>query len=290
MSDPAPEVRIERNRRVPTYLKQSILQVDDSYQSPVNAAWVREIADGFDPDLFHPLVVSARADGTFWVVDGRHRLEAIRMLGWLDQALPCWVFRGLSVAEEARLFVRLTSGVRKKRADRVFRARVTAGEPIAHEIARVTAECGYRLASSRGPRSDPGVLGCTGTLEDIWRAGGTDLLHRVLSLVHDTWGGRPKSTDADFVKAVSAFVLVHPEASRKVFSERLSRHEPQALLVEGRAFSRATANRAIHGYYYVLVQHYNFRAKSDDRLVPVTSEQYGTIVRQAVQHRRYGGG
>lgn len=277
----ASDTRFERNQRVPTYLKQALLRVDETYQSVVNPSWVRQIADGFDPDLFRPLDVSARTDGTFWVVDGRHRLEAVRLLGWLEEAVPCFVYRGLSVAQEAALFYRLNAGTRKKRVIAVFRARLAAGEPVAFEVARVVSECGFELATTETNRGVTRLL-CVGTLEAIHKAGGVALLRRVLSLLHDTWAGKRKVNDADFIRALFAFVLVHGDVmSDAVFVERLSKHDPESLLVEGRAFSRATTHHAIHGYYFVLVQHYNFRLREVDKLTPVTKEQYGAAVRDA---------
>lgn len=280
----ASEERSESAQRPLTYLKVSVLHVDEEYQNPINPHWARKIAREFDRDLFRPLDVSVRADGSAWVVDGRHRLEALRIMGLDNAVIPCRIYRGLVRAEEARLYYRLNTSVKTKRTAAIFHSRVAAGEPVADEITRICADYGFEVSTQfRG--SAPSKIVCVGTLEAIFNTGGASLLKGVLSLLHDTWAGRAKVSDANFVKTVYAFVVIHEDMSRARFVQALSRHEPEALLVEGRAFSRATSHNAVHGYYYVLVQHYNFRLRDSDKLVPITKEQYGQAIREWA--RRY---
>jgi hypothetical protein len=66
--------------------------VDDSFLIKRIAAEWNAIACG-------ALSVSRRADGTYWVYDGRVRLQAARRLGITE--LPCMIYEGLSREQEA---------------------------------------------------------------------------------------------------------------------------------------------------------------------------------------------
>src|SRR4051812_31723657 len=88
----------------PHWIRASRLAVDASYQRPRNERKIRKIANNFDPDALGVLYVSKRADGTYVILDGQQRHAALIEMGWQDQQVPCHVYTGLSVADEARLF------------------------------------------------------------------------------------------------------------------------------------------------------------------------------------------
>jgi hypothetical protein len=52
-------------------------------------ALIRQIARHWDWDLCLPLVVSRRADGSLYVIDGQHRLAAARIRGDIDHLRRC---------------------------------------------------------------------------------------------------------------------------------------------------------------------------------------------------------
>lgn len=85
------------------------LNVDSNYARELDEAWVETIVSGWDPDLFRNPLVSRRSDGSLWVVDGQHRVEAAKRLGF------DWVHAIVipidDVEKEAYLFVVHNSGL-----------------------------------------------------------------------------------------------------------------------------------------------------------------------------------
>ena len=61
--------------------------VTEQYQRILNMKNVAGIVKNFDPAKLGVLVVSHRTDGTYAVLDGQHRLTALRRLGTLCTAL-----------------------------------------------------------------------------------------------------------------------------------------------------------------------------------------------------------
>ncbi len=106
------------------------LQIDARYQRPVNEALVGKIASHFNEALFAPLLVAERtmpSGTTKFVVDGQHRLEAARALGFKE--VPCFVYQGMSPADEANLFVSQQVASARLTPRDSYKANVFVGNP-----------------------------------------------------------------------------------------------------------------------------------------------------------------
>jgi len=98
----------------PEYMLLSLLclNIDPSYQRKPSTARVYKKTANFRWAQCGVLTVNKRRDGTYWVVDGQHRLLALRIIfGGEDALVPCLVTSNLNQKEEAvacaeaRLFV-----------------------------------------------------------------------------------------------------------------------------------------------------------------------------------------
>lgn len=159
------------------------LFVDDSYQRPLTT-FAKRIRQQFDPALLGTLIVSARADDRFAIVDGQTRAAAVRGLAEAGEApavLPCLVYAGLSQADEAMLFARLQRERRGIASYHRFRAAVVAGEPEAIAIQALAAEAGYRVGTGLG------FISAVAGLEKVYRRSPA-MLRRVLSILRGAWG------------------------------------------------------------------------------------------------------
>jgi len=76
---------------------------DESYCRQVDRRFVEDIKRGFIRP-YH-LEVSERADGSLWLIDGRRVLTALKELEGPDAVVSAYVFTGLTVQEEADLFI-----------------------------------------------------------------------------------------------------------------------------------------------------------------------------------------
>ncbi len=85
------------------------LNVDSNYARELDEAWVETIVSGWDPDLFRNPLVSRRSDGSLWVVDGQHRVETAKRLGF--DSVHAIVIPIVDVQKEAYLFVTHNSGL-----------------------------------------------------------------------------------------------------------------------------------------------------------------------------------
>lgn len=109
------------------------LKTDYSYQRALDEKRVKKIAQDFTPEIAGVIVVSRRADGSLYVVDGNHRVSAMRSIG--RKYAVANIFDGLSDTEEADLFRRLNTSQKKPSFNEVLVASIAAGneESVAYK-------------------------------------------------------------------------------------------------------------------------------------------------------------
>lgn len=164
-------------------LSVDALFVDASYQRPLTT-FAKRIRDQFDPALLGTLIVSARAEDRFAVVDGQTRAEAVRQLAATGDApgvVPCLVYDGLSRADEANLFARLQKERRGIASYHRFRAALVAGDEEAIDIQRIAKAAGYEV----GPAAKTQISAVAG-LEKVYRRS-PQMLERVLGTFRRAW-------------------------------------------------------------------------------------------------------
>lgn len=124
---------------------------DKRYQRSTDSNRAFRISRGLDLNRLKIITVSERRNGKFAVIDGGHRVEALRLAGWTE--VWAHVLHGLTRAEEARLFVLLDgdnmhdgsvekveqtkSEIVRKSSYQTFVARTEGKDVLAQEAARI---------------------------------------------------------------------------------------------------------------------------------------------------------
>jgi hypothetical protein len=185
------------------------LESDPRVQRPLSETWVDKIAKNLDPDYIGIISVSDRGEGQYVILDGQHRVAALRQLGWLDQRIECKVHRGLSLAAEAALFVHLNDFRRPTYFDS-FLKRITARDPDAVTIDEIVRGLGLKLDK----QGLDGHIQCVRTLERIYRGENFNVksrqpivLREVLLLAKDAWGLTKESMNGDVLHGIGLLVL-----------------------------------------------------------------------------------
>lgn len=159
--------------------------VTEEYQRVMNMRNVAGIVKHFDPAKLGVLVVSHRKDGTYAVLDGQHRLTALRKLGYT--ATNCIVLEGMSIREEADYFRRQNENKQSLRIADTFNASVWAEDEESLQIKRLMDKYSFR----HGKSGQPMCICAVGALQQIIRQMGVEALDRTLACIAATW---PKDT------------------------------------------------------------------------------------------------
>ncbi|MFJ2113109.1 MULTISPECIES: DUF6551 family protein [unclassified Streptomyces] len=221
---------------------------------PVDRAWVaRKLREGFDVKRLGVPQVSARADGTYVWLDGQNRGALCGAAERGEIKIKVKVFRGLSKAEEAELFLGLNDN-RRVQPIYKFIAEVTAGRSEALEITRIASAVGWKI-------SDGGGISAVAALRAVYRLSPEPgvTLKSVLEIASEAWGRTAESVNAYVILGIAAVLTECPYLNRNVLVKKLAKFPggPSSLVGKGKGFREATGSTVAQGIDQVIRQTYN---------------------------------
>jgi hypothetical protein len=176
-----PRKRVERETRL-RWVSIDKMRVSPMAQREIRQARVDRIVASFDLEQIGTPTVNER-DGHFYIIDGQHRIEALRELGWGDQQVQCWTYAGLSEEDEAEKFLKLNDTLAVGAFSK-FKVGVHAGREAESDIDRIVRAADLRV--SQDMRN--GAVRAVGTLRRIYNRDGAAILARTLRICRDAYG------------------------------------------------------------------------------------------------------
>lgn len=199
--------RLKADASTTTWLPLSDLVCDSTIQRPLDERRVERLADALDLALLGVIEVSARTNGTYHVMDGQHRVAALRLAGFHTETVECKVHNGLDLAQEARRFVGLNTFTSPRPFDR-FKVRVKAGDPIAVGIDAILMEFGWRVQTG----DIDGAFSAVVAAERVYvgrstaeREHGPEALRSALGVVTEAWGHKPGNANGFVIGGLGLF-------------------------------------------------------------------------------------
>lgn len=159
-----------------------LMRVAPHAQRELNQARVDRLAANFDLEQLGTPTVNHRG-GYYWIIDGQHRIEALRQIGWGDQQIQCWVWEELTEEQEAEKFLTLNDVLAVHAFDR-FRVGVNAGRDVPVAVDRVVRAQGLHIAQTQAP----GAVSAVGTLVRVYQRSDADTLAVTLRIIRDSFG------------------------------------------------------------------------------------------------------
>jgi len=250
---------------------------DPFINRPLDDKRAERMASAFKPDLFGVPEVSRRGDGKYAIVDGQHRIEALRILGWNGQRIACKIFDGLSRADEAERFLGLND-FRTPRKVEKFLVRLTAKDPIACAVNRIVGDAGYVVDR----QSRDGVICATDSLESIYlgrgqkiRGQNPDALRQTLDVITLAWGRTKAAVNAQVLLGVGSFILRYAD---NIDLKRLVQKligvpgGSSGLTARGRGKKELHGGTLASGIAHYIVESYNRGLRGKSRLPSWRSE------------------
>jgi hypothetical protein len=149
------------------------------HDSPSSRTKIEFIATHFDPDKAGTLTVNLR-DGIYWIIDGGHRYHALLLMGWEDQHVQCWIYRGLAEAQEADKFLSLNDVKTVSGMDK-FQKALVAKYPVQLDIDRVVRAADLTVGTGRD------AIGCVAAITKTYGYG-PKVLATTVRIIRDAFG------------------------------------------------------------------------------------------------------
>ena len=219
----------------------------------------------WDDRLLTPLVVSFR-DGKFNVVDGQHRIAAMRkMADGGNVTVPCLIYTGLSYEQEAELYFKLDQSKGRLRLSHATKALLESGtDAEVLEIKRLVEEAGFVWVLDKKSGDAYEILS-TRAIINAYRLLGGATFSRLLVLLDSTWHGASISLRASMLSGMALFLKTYEtELDDRSFIKRLSAVDPEEIIRRGKMdFS---TNKAALRFARVILEKYNTQQRGGRKL------------------------
>lgn len=235
---------------VEKYLPVSQLSVDTKVQrEQFDDARVVKMVSNFKESAMGIITVSERDDGTFVIVDGWHRWEAKRRVSDNAGQVRCDVYTGLTLADEADLFLLLNTTNSPKVLDK-FRVRVVRGDKFALEIRDILAAYHWTI----GPSITNGTVNAVSALEKVHglsqlKEADPPLLQLVFLTINRAWGDDRYAAQAPMIVGLGSLYAEHGsliDVDRMVTILKRWKGGPEGLITSAK--TAASLHRMRVGY------------------------------------------
>jgi len=170
-------------RRVRVEVRDLVL--DPDYQRRTSMYRAKNIARNWVQALCDDIVVAHR-DGAFFVVDGGHRVFAMR----IKKIKTCWakVLVHSTQTKEAVFFAARGTSTQKLKPADIYHCAVTAKEPIACGIQAILDDFKLIIPRAGGSSSyAPNHIFCVNLIEKIWIYDSGNLLRHIIEILTRAW-------------------------------------------------------------------------------------------------------
>lgn len=219
-------------------VRLSELKTDPVVNRDVDQNWVDKLVRNWHESAVGVPIVAAY-NGYYIIIDGQHRIEALRQQTSNDLRIEVKVIEGLTLPEMARLFVELNDK-RGIKAFTKFEKRVNGGDPDAVAIAAIVKRLGLRLLCE----PHEGAVGAVVALEAVFHYDSSgEILEDTLLTLTAAFGKGWETYNGNLIRGVGQFYRRFPEARRDRTAKVLAKSsgDSYGLLGKGKTM------RDVHG-------------------------------------------
>ena len=213
------------------------------------------------------LPVLNHRDGMFWVLDGQHRLYALKQFGFGDKdALTCEVYEDLTDSEMAEIFLGRDARRAISQYDK-FHVSCTAGRQRENDIRRVVEANGLKI----GRHKEENTIGAIGALGKVYDRCGDVVVGQVVRAIKQAFAGDPSAFAPELIEGVGlVFNRYNGKTNEKELAARLAAtpHGVRGLLRRVESQRERTGNQKSQCVAATVVDIYNkpLGPRSSERL------------------------
>lgn len=195
-------------------------------------------------------------DGIYWVLDGQHRIYALKAFGFGDKdVIECEVYDDLNDSEMAEIFLGRNASKPIPLYDK-FHVAVTAGRRRERDIQRSVEANGQKISRDR----TDGGISAVGALASVYDRSGDVVLGQVVRTVNLGFGGDPMGFDRSVIEGLGlVFNRYNGRTNEKQLGSRLAdlRQGARELLRKAETIRQRTGNQKKQCVAAAVVDIYN---------------------------------
>ena len=200
--------------KLSSQVKPNDLMVDLSYQREINKNKIVNIVKSYNPNAIGVVTLSIRENGDLYIIDGQHRVEALKQLGYGNSDINAIVFFDLTIQEEARLFVIMNENRTKPKKSDLYKASIKSGDSNLIDLNNMLNRNNIVVDDRPGD----GIMRAIGTLDKVTAKIGIVNAEKVVQVLMSANGNSSTSFQAQYITAVSTIIVKY----KNVDMDRLS--------------------------------------------------------------------
>lgn len=244
------------------------IEVDHNVQrQALNITKVTNIKKNFNPAALGVITVSKRTlagkQVQYIALDGMHRVQAVKELTDNTGTVVCHVFEGLTLAEEAQMFLDLNHTTQPRLMDKFFVQCNAEGEEgdAARDIRDIVYQYGWSI--SHVPAN--GNINCVGTLKKLHElsvrtSAEPNLVHAMILTITRAWGNDRAGVNSTIVEGIGRMFAEYGsllELDRLVNTLKEYKGGPVTLHAEAQQYAAIKRGRVAMAIAEMLVESYN---------------------------------
>jgi len=220
----------------------------------------------FNPGALGVITVSRRKDRSTVIIDGAHRVEAVRRVSENTGKVRCHVFTGLTLAEEAQMFLDLNHTSKPLYIDQ-FRVRIEAEDPVAVGISKIVHSYGWTISG----QAVNGNINAPAALERLWRLSSRlefepNLVQLTILVVTRSWGTERAGVHGVILDGIGRLLAEHGSrlnVDNLIERLRLFKGGPSQLHIEATQFAALQKMRVSMAVASLCTAEYNRRMRNN---------------------------
>lgn len=257
-------IRFHTKSKLTSTVKPDDLRVDMTYQRSVSDSRVSSICRNFNQQALGIVTLSIRENGELFIIDGQHRVEALKKMGKGNIQINAIVLFDLTVQDEANLFLIMNDNRTKPKRFDLHKAASASGDEVTSSIDALLSSLGLKIADRPGD----GNIRAVGTVHKVFSKIGLDNLRKVLKVIMEANGTHSSSLKAEYIEAVSAIIVQFNQIDLKRLSmaihnigdTNLSVLKASTIAVDSRPISKTLALAGM------IIDAYNYKLRENSRL------------------------
>ena len=223
------------------WVDKTLIDVDPSYQRPLDEARVQRMVGAFDWRSFGALVLTRGQGDRFHAADGQHRLAAAKRHPKVS-LVPAVIVETESTAEDAEVFVGINRDRKNVTPLQLYHAELAAGDEDAMTVSQVCQRAGLTIVKSLGgqTRAKPGETVAVAVIRGLIGRRGAMRARQMLEVLAKAHLAPVGSIE---IRAVE-MLLSEPEFKDEVDAEALTGSiEENSAIIEHEARAFAATHR-----------------------------------------------
>lgn len=194
-------------------------------------------------------------DGIDWVLDGQHRIEALKARGFENDLLDCEVYEDLTDAEAAEIFLGRDARRAIGQFDK-FHVACTAGRKRENDIRRAIEAQGLKVSRNKSE----GCIGAVNACGKVYDRSGDVVLGQAIRTLKQAFNSDPSAFDGTLIEGAGlVFNRYNGQTDEKDLARKLAAvpYGVHGILRRAEAQRERTGNQKSQCIAAVLVDIYN---------------------------------